>query len=1338
MFNLQDLPKTFKEKLRFLDCHAAELASGSFSAETLDAIFAALNQQGATLDKIGDELFRCEGGCLRVSRSAPIIAPASAKYWTRYNVPAKGKRSKSGKLKSSKPLGSQINLFMIPLDQAPSDRVAYPLATWRDALREPPISIDPKTGKPRKFEGSNRVVYNYPASRRGVRKRDARAMVCFWAEIDRVFDPSKGVFSQQWEAIYFASNFLGAPSLIVYSGSKSLHVFWFLREPYLIESEEDIERFEFIEKLLAEGLGGDPQVCDISHEMRTPAYIGEDREGRIRIQPTLLFDPINTRVDFWDFEEGVRNLYRAKKGEEAPTFEGRGQGRGARPGSSPAAPATLDPYLATPGFLESLDRSISDREKAAIERAVERFASARRGDTPSRHDQLNTAIACAARIYKSERIELAEPPIEIEEEILRAAELCEYIPDHLPSRDALRERLRVSWQNEQAKTAFSPLRASEFKKWIAHPNSEKSELRTKAKRQRSILESVEGIEIREFRGRKTNVGAGWVVSPDQDLATFNLFTAQCGEGKSEACKAIIEERRAKNPDLRSVWIVARKALGEITSKDRGAAYYLKKDRATGRYTNETRRDWTRSNSKDVVISINSLYRLAEMPAPDILIIDEFSAIFAAILMNGERSKVYESFRLLREWFETAEKAGRLIIACDAIAEKPTIENLRDLCRGEPLRAFVEPREVQALKGKTVSIVQEADLPSLIFWEYVRGHHLATYEGTKAMIKNICDFARGVGEIIRPGFKAEVFTADHRFEGEVGNDSAGDLRELHFWGYNGTIADGLSYKGSHFETAIVLIGKMGFQDSKKDRETAKTGFRASIQAALRARGVQKIYFVEPEKDFEGILEAREIDQIEADIRAIQDRHRERLEKIGDARFLLGDQDFFSRFEARERLSILIGKCRPSFELIKYCEEEGATIEEEKIERLPIFDGIKLRSQREQETTLARWFAQNNTREALRDAFEKAIGKKTEDLNLEEATKWTKRGYITPPETKSPSALALLSALFLGFEEDAKRFDYEALTKEGIIDPTKKRSPLEYAYYLRALLALLDPDFASKVAPLIGSGLTGLWRTGEEAPELRALEGPSIDPRELNQIRKAADLDPINARFALRETLIPLREIFGDAITSKQAKVRGVKMTVVSIDYSRAAELMIQVSPDFRRVMGARVDPLPIESFEPREASEKAVISFERRREQVASKADDLKALFETITAPASTPPAPSIEPPSPAREVAMKKTGSKTGSKTVSKTASKTASNQIAALKRELAFIDSSRRNAPREKIPSSAALKKEIELIDTERTIIARSSELRAEGREVFNLADAWIKIREKFPQLEGEKLKRA
>lgn len=1283
--NLSDLPQSFNQKIRFLDRSLADLARGDLSAKDAEKIFEALNAPGADLDAVASALYGSE--TLIVSRSRPIIAPPFARYWARFNVPAKAKKAKPGQAPSSKPLGSQMNLTLFALDAAPSDDKVYPAATWRETLRNPPLSRDP---------GATHRVY--PASRRGLRKGDAAAVVCAWAEIDSAPDPARPI-SSQWERVERSVEFLGPVSICDYSGGKSLHVFWLFDEPFELNSAEDVARFERVEKLLALALGGDPAVSDISHEMRTPGFCGADFAGRIRIQPALVFDP-ESRVSFAEFEAAVEEFYRAERGEEPPAQERRERRAPRDPRNLPA-----------PAIIAAREITARDREK--IERSIAAFAAARPGDRPSRQDRLNTAIACAARTYKSEGKEI-ELPSEIEEAIINAAEICEYIPDHA-TRATLSSRLVKSWDIEQSKAEVAPLRTSELIRSLAAPSPgavapavAPSAPAVASKRMRRTLEGIEGIEIREFKGKKTNKGAGWVVSPDQELATFNLFTAQCGEGKSEACKALIEQRRAKNPDLRAAWIVARKSLGEITANERKSAYYLKKNKDGG-YTDEPRRDWSRRNSKDVVITINSLHRLANVPPPEILIIDEFTEIFAAVMMSGSRSKIYESFQVLRTWFETAERDGRTIIACDAIAEKPSIENLRDLCGGH-LRAFVEPLEVQALKGKTISVIQESELPSLIFDEMIEPRPFALFEMTKTTAKNIRDFAAGLGRILRPGYLTEVFTAENKLSAAVARSGLSleeFLSALNAWFFNGTIASGVSDKSGHFKDAIVLIGKYGYL-SEHDREQIQAGFRVAIQAALRSRGVERIFIVEPEKDFAGLAEEPQFEEIEGRIQSTQERHLATLSSQGEARYLLGDREFFARFEARERESIYRAKINPVLEILRYAEEEGAKIEPPSFAHISLFDGIKLRSKREKEITLARWFSQNNTRAALRREFELAISKSVEEVNSEEAVIWTRRGYETPPETRSPAALAMLAALYLGYEEDAKRFDFAAMVKEGVIDPTKKRSPLETAQYLRDLLGLLDPDFGTKIEPLIISGLTGLSHSeilaaalsakagGEmtpaaqalaaKAPEPLRLEGPRIDSRQLATIRRRADLDPITARTALREVLIPLRDVLGDAITARPAKIRGVKQTVVSIDYARAAELIIQISPDFRRVLGAEVDPLPIESFVAREASDAAVRSFERRREEVESRAEDIRKLFESAAPP---PVAPVASPSAPG------------------------ASPGAAAARAELAFALATR-------------------------PIFARSSKLRAEWREVCNLGEAWIKIHEKFPQLEGENLKRA
>jgi hypothetical protein len=88
------------------------------------------------------------------------------------------------------------------------------------------------------------------------------------------------------------------PSAIVASGHGA-HPYWFLREPYMIESEGDRRRVESMNKGLAQALGGD-KCWDLPRVLRVPDTL--NHKDRTPVPVTLVcFDPL-IHYDLADFE----------------------------------------------------------------------------------------------------------------------------------------------------------------------------------------------------------------------------------------------------------------------------------------------------------------------------------------------------------------------------------------------------------------------------------------------------------------------------------------------------------------------------------------------------------------------------------------------------------------------------------------------------------------------------------------------------------------------------------------------------------------------------------------------------------------------------------------------------------------------------------------------------------------------------------------------------------------------------------------------------------------------------------------------------------------------------
>jgi len=116
------------------------------------------------------------------------------------------------------------------------------------------------------------------------------------------------------------------PSLLVMSGS-GYHCYWILKEPFEIESLQDIERIETINRKLGYVLGGD-SVADISRILRLPGFNNvKDPKNSIFVKWKVLSDKVFNLKDFDhlpDPEQGVSiNTTRSGNGNPLESIQGR-------------------------------------------------------------------------------------------------------------------------------------------------------------------------------------------------------------------------------------------------------------------------------------------------------------------------------------------------------------------------------------------------------------------------------------------------------------------------------------------------------------------------------------------------------------------------------------------------------------------------------------------------------------------------------------------------------------------------------------------------------------------------------------------------------------------------------------------------------------------------------------------------------------------------------------------------------------------------------------------------------------------------------------------------------
>lgn len=138
-----------------------------------------------------------------------------------------------------------------------------------------------------------------PRSRQSGRKDSVRLVTCLWADLD-----SKDFPGGKPEMLDRLSRFPLSPSVIVDSGN-GIHAYWFLKEPELISSPDDIRRVESYLRGVAKAVGGDRSVAELARIMRVPGSLNlKDRSAPKPVQilgfsPDLRYNP----SDFDDFAE---------------------------------------------------------------------------------------------------------------------------------------------------------------------------------------------------------------------------------------------------------------------------------------------------------------------------------------------------------------------------------------------------------------------------------------------------------------------------------------------------------------------------------------------------------------------------------------------------------------------------------------------------------------------------------------------------------------------------------------------------------------------------------------------------------------------------------------------------------------------------------------------------------------------------------------------------------------------------------------------------------------------------------------------------------------------------
>ena len=148
------------------------------------------------------------------------------------------------------------------------EEAAYPLREYADA------GLNVYCGLATRKDSSSGAKHNLAATR------------CIWVDLDFKHD------GHETELEKALSTFPLAPSLVVNSGY-GRHLYWVLAEPYSLEDEASIRRFEHVLKGLADVLGGDRAATDASRIMRVPGTTNypnkkKREKGRVAVETSIV------------------------------------------------------------------------------------------------------------------------------------------------------------------------------------------------------------------------------------------------------------------------------------------------------------------------------------------------------------------------------------------------------------------------------------------------------------------------------------------------------------------------------------------------------------------------------------------------------------------------------------------------------------------------------------------------------------------------------------------------------------------------------------------------------------------------------------------------------------------------------------------------------------------------------------------------------------------------------------------------------------------------------------------------------------------------------------------
>lgn len=1053
----------------------------------------------------------------------------SAVFWTRVNAPAA--RSAVTCLADARrgdgyQSGAQWQPGAILAARQPTSKNGQNFADWRQA--------------------QNRV-WQIVAKGALCCNDDFTCMPGVWAEAD------DGTLEDQARAIKRIAARAGCPPFaVVFSGSKSLHVFWRFNAPLDRSDPDQARLWQAAEKALLFALGGDLSVADPRREMRMPGFCHPASE---RIQPVLAFNPDAT-IDPRAFLDAVRGSLAARCGapftaafldcEKANSLRsalGRdllkpiqkaidrfdGMQDGQAEGQTVSADdvdrarawlaqcqAVIKPVAADLVAMGAIDRLTS------LQKAGKRILKALTGRGPGEVAVMPGQTVRRQALPGGARIGVVELTPS------QAAAISDSHHNTCPAcgHNALSAKSdRYSWlycyacgarfrlPSAPAAITPAPVLASPVT-GLPSPSSASTIPPAPAPSPEgdsnaapvTLLPSASpanddplaGCQVITARGEMT--AFGWHLSPLNPWQAVNVVQTPCGSGKSEAVAQWIGDALADRPGLRVLWIVARRSLAkEATERLKSLNFqcYLTTGRNGDQYV---RHNLTAEDTARFVCCIDSLYRLADHPAPDVLVLDEDTEILSKIAYNGRDEmrkafgqaggkgrNLYHSLVLVYSWLATAAGQARTVFCCDAIHNAPQIEMISALADSRPA-VWLMPGDVLPLTGKTLTRFDYGALCSLVASFVAKGEPFALYCLTKGFCQAIAYFVRRLGALLGRDDVARVIchTADNHLAEPAGSDKDGPWRESFAVVYNGSISSGISFKGSHFAHVVAVVADYGLTGDERG-ELVQAGCRSLVQALQRCRGAKHFWICSQTPGQDGLAISGGVDNYADQVLACMAARQGDLTADGDA-FLLDNPRQFARIYGLARAGIDQDKVNAVTAAETYLQALGVRLSPVTIPRCQAFDGLDF-------AKIGAKLSAKDVALALSGQADGDDGRRQVDALIAESAPALveflhsiapevcqdyasrKRDWLAKQgfESEPPCNPAYVAAIALACKDNGRRkLKRQALASlaydANILSPLPVKTPYDVAKYGRLVLSAVAPDFVSQTDSVLSSVVT----------------------------------------------------------------------------------------------------------------------------------------------------------------------------------------------------------------------------------------------------------------------------